>query len=348
MAILSCAGPVGCHNAADPKPLPADPLPNEHHKVILPDYVIEPPDILLVDALRVVPLPPFKAQPQDSLLIAVSNAPASDPISGIYIVETDGTVNLGPSYGSVKVVGLTLAQIKTAIEDQVKSILKDPPKVVVSVAQTRGVQQIRGEHLVRPDGRISLGNYGSVTVTGLTLVQAKAVIEGHLSRYLQNPEVAVDVLAYNSKVFYVIFDLAGTGQQIVRLPITGNDTVLDAISQLFGLLPVSNKRQIWVTRPAPPGSPCDQVLPVDWVGITTRGRTETNYQLMPNDRIFVNGAPLVKVDTYLARLLAPMERTLGFILLGSGTIQSVGSIQNISGSSGNGSNGGGSGVSGNR
>jgi len=128
MAILFCAGSVGCHNAADPKPLPADPLPNEHNKVILPDYVIEPPDILLVDALRVVPLPPFKAQPQDSLLIAVSNAPATDPISGIYIVETDGTVNLGPSYGSVKVVGLTLVQIKTAIEDQVKSILKDPPR----------------------------------------------------------------------------------------------------------------------------------------------------------------------------------------------------------------------------
>jgi polysaccharide biosynthesis/export protein len=340
MAILSCAGSEGCHQAADHEALPANPLPNESRKVILPDYVIEPPDILIVDALRVVPLPPYKAQTQDQLIIAVTNAPASDPISGIYIVETDGTVNLGPSYGSVKVVGLTLAQIKAAVEDQVKSVLKDPPKVVVSVAQTRGVQQIRGEHLVRPDGRISLGLYGSVTVTGLTLEQAKAVIESHLSRYLQSPEVNVDVLAYNSKVFYIIFDLAGTGQQMIRLPITGNDTVLDAISQVFGLIPLANKRQIWVARPAPPGSPCDQILPVDWVGITTRGRTETNYQLLPNDRIFVNGAPLVKLDTYLGRMLAPLERTLGFTLLGTGTIQAVGQLQNITGLSNGGNNNG--------
>ena len=42
----------------DPSRMPA----KELAKVTLPAYVIEPPDILLVDALRVVPKPPFRIQ----------------------------------------------------------------------------------------------------------------------------------------------------------------------------------------------------------------------------------------------------------------------------------------------
>src|SRR5262249_57085040 len=134
--------------------------------------------------------------------------------------------------------------------------------------------------------------------------------------YLQRPQVSVDVLAYNSKVFYVVFDGGGNGEQVVRLPITGNETVLDAISQVNGLPPVSSTHRIWVARPGAPDAPCDQVLAVNWRAITTRGRTETNYQLLPGDRIYVQAQPLVATHTYLARLFSPMERVLRLTPLG--------------------------------
>ena len=124
-----------------------------------------------------------------------------------------------------------------------------PPQVSVSLAQFRGMQQIRGEHLVRPDGTITLGTYGSVYVAGMTLGQIKWVVEQHLSEYLQDPQVAVDVFAYNSKVYYVIFDGAGYGMQVFRLPITGNETVLDAVSRVNGLAAVASKRRLWLARP---------------------------------------------------------------------------------------------------
>ena len=41
--------------------------------------------------------------------------------------------------------------------------LKDP-KAVVSLSQSRALQQIRGEHLVQPDGTVNLGTYGSVRI----------------------------------------------------------------------------------------------------------------------------------------------------------------------------------------
>ena len=47
----------------------------------------------------------------------------------------------------------------------------------------------------------------------------KAKIENHLSQYLLDPQVNVDVLGFNSKVFYVILDGGGYGQQVLRLPI---------------------------------------------------------------------------------------------------------------------------------
>jgi polysaccharide export outer membrane protein len=323
---------VGAH---DPK-LCNSPLPRELNKVTMPNYIIEAPDILLVDALRVVPKPPYKIDTLDALLITATNYLPTEPINGIYVVDPDGTVNLGLSYGTVRVIGMTIQQAKEEILRVLKTKLREPD-VNVSLAYTRGQQQIRGDHLVRPDGTISLGLYGNVRVTGLTLPEAKAAIESQLSQFLEKPEVAVDVFAYNSKVYYVIYDGGGNGQTVARLPITGNETVLDAVANLNGLSPVADKHRIWVSRPAPACNGCDQILPVDWCGIVTRGETTTNYQLLPGDRIFVRADAFVTIDTNLGRFLNPFERIFGFILLGNGVI---GNLHNTAGNGGNGGNGG--------
>jgi polysaccharide export outer membrane protein len=224
---------------------------------------------------------------------------------------------------------MTLREARIAIEDFLKQRIKDV-KATVSLGASRGLQQIRGQHLVTPDGKIRLGLYGSVRVVGLTVPQARTAIEKHLSAYLDRPEISVDILGYNSKLYYVILDGGGNGQLILRLPWTGNDTVLDAFAQVGGLTALSSNHRIWVSRPAPAGAPCDEVLPVDWVGISTRGRTETNYQLLPGDRLFVQANPLVRANTAIARIAAPIERIFGVTLLGTGVVSSFQSLQTTS------------------
>jgi len=289
----------------------------------MPDYVVEPPDVLMIDAVRVVPLPPYHIEPLDAIAIVVTDALPQQPIQGIYPVEPDGTVNLGFSYGSVRVADLTVEEARAAVETYLKQIIKPNFQVNVSLAEIRGKQQIAGPHLVRPDGRVSLGTYGSVRVVGLTLEQAKAVIEQHLSGFLQKPEISIDVFGYNSKVYYIITDNAGYGEAVARLPVTGNETVLDAISQINGLPPAASKKRIWVTRPAPAGAGCETILPVDWCAITQRGQAETNYQILPGDRIYVQAQPVLTLDNTLAKVLAPIERVFGVILLGTSTVHSV-------------------------
>jgi polysaccharide export outer membrane protein len=264
-------------------------------KLSLSEYTIEPPDLLLVDAIKVIPKPPYKVSTGDSLVVRVPGAPELDPIAGIYPVEPDGTITLGVSYGAIQVAGLTIPEVRDRISKHLAKELKDA-KTFVALAQSRAMQQVRGQH--------------------------KRAIEAHLSQYLDSPEVSVDVAAYNSKIIYVIYDGAGNGQQIVRLPVTGNDTVLDALAQAGGLTAVSSEDRIWVARPAQADSPCDQIMPVDWKGITRAGRTATNYQLLPGDRVYVQAQALLIFDIQLAKIIAPIERLFGITLLGNSTVKS--------------------------
>jgi polysaccharide export outer membrane protein len=207
----------------------------------------------------------------------------------------------------------------------------DKPRKI-KVTDRLPIQPISGPFQVRPDGTVGLGYWGSVPVAGLTLEHAseavrKVVIQNQaLKEFETKPEsiiVIMDVLAYNSKRYYVIFDGAGFGESVIPFPITGSDTVLDAISNVNGLTDAASKRNIWVARRTPhPGQPW-QILPVDWVGISQHGITTTNYQIMPGDRIYVKAQKLVTIDRTLARLLAPIERIMGVTLLGATTVNAV-------------------------
>jgi polysaccharide export outer membrane protein len=310
---MVCAGCGITHHSLDDD---CPEVPHELKKVSQPPYVIEPPDTLLIDAIRLIPRPPYRVEPLDNLGIQVTNTLPNAPIAGVYSVDPEGVITLGFTYGSVNVLSQTLEEVKTTIERHLKKKLLPPYEVTVVLVESRALQQIRGEHLVRPDGTVALGTYGSVLVDGLTLVEAKEAIEAHLSRFLLNPEIALDVSGYNSKVYYVITDGGGYGEQVFRLPSTGKETVLDAIALIGGLPPVASKRHIWLARPAPSETDCVQTLPVNWIGITQQGLTATNYQVLPGDRIYVKSAPLITTDTYLARFIAPFERIMGFALIG--------------------------------
>ena len=310
--------PGGAPDVGGP-PLPVELTMSSH-----PPHRVAPPDILKIDALRLIPRGPYRLSPLETVQVTVSDTLPNQPITGNFLISPDGTLNLGYGYGTVRIGGLTVDQAQEAVRKALGGVLKNP-SVNIAVTQFRTLQQIGGDHLVRPDGTIDLGMYGSVYVAGLTLGQVKCVIEKHLEAYLVDPQVSVDVFAYNSRKYYVIVDGGGFGQQVIPLPSTGNETVLDAISNVQGLAPVSSKHRIWVARPSPCNSNCNVVLPVDWNAITQGGSTCTNYQLFPGDRVYVAANKLIALDNYLSQVFAPIERIFGITLLGQTTIRSFSS-----------------------
>jgi polysaccharide biosynthesis/export protein len=324
LALVLLAGGSGCRTWWGLRPVPAKAVgaqpsfvPSEKNMVSLPPYTLEPPDILLVDAQRIIPKEPFHIQPLDVLQVEVKGTKPDQPITGLYLIEPSGMLNLGPGYGKVKVGGLSLEEATAATVKQLKRILTNP-EVSITLNESGGQQQIIGQHLIAPDGTINLGTYGQVYVAGLTIPEARQAIEKHLSDYLEAPEVAVDIYAFNSKVYYVITQGAGFGDNIQRFPVTGNETVLDAISQVQGLSRLSSKN-IWIARPAPSG--CDQILPVRWDEIAAGAGTGTNYQVLPGDRVFIEQDHMIALDSWVNKMLNPIERIFGTSLLGMQTVQ---------------------------
>ncbi|HOA52459.1 MAG TPA: hypothetical protein PKI05_09385, partial [Thermogutta sp.] len=114
----------------------------------------------------------------------------------------------------------------------------------------------------------------------------------------------------------------GEDDSVIRLPCTGNETVLDAIAQVGGISQVSSKR-IWIARPSPAGTGCEQILPVDWNAITRGGNTATNYQVMPGDRIFIAHDDMIAFHAWIDKTVAPVERLFGFTGLGTSTVRSL-------------------------
>jgi polysaccharide export outer membrane protein len=211
---------------------------------------------------------------------------------------------------------MTLEQATAAIKEQLEIKLNEAT-VKLTLGQMAASQNIFGQFLVGPDGTVSLGSYGQVSVVGKTLNQAKADIEAFLSKDLEDPEISLNVFAYNSKVYYIVLQGAGLGDGVYRFPVTGNETVLDAIAQIQGLEEVSSKK-IWISRPSRSTGQA-QILPVDWFAVTERGQPHTNYQVLPGDRVFIAEDKLIAFDTQIAKLTAPLERIMGFVLLGTGT-----------------------------
>lgn len=323
-------GTSGCTVALAPRdPFPATPpepplestVPRELDKVTLPRYVVEPPDILLIEGVKLVPKSPHKFEIFDVILVRVTGAYPDQPIDDAYSIDADGSINLGPTYGRIKVTGLTTEEAEDFVRSELAQILTDVD-VSISLLQSSGAQQVTGQHLVGPDGRVNLGTYGSVFVAGMTLEEVRDAVETKLGEKLEEPEVFVDVLAYNSKVYYVVTQGAGFGDNVARLPITGNETVLDAVASLGGLSQLSSTK-LWIARPAPNGVGCEQVLPIDWEDITKGASTATNYQLLPGDRLFIAENKYSRFSAVVGNTLQPFERIFGAISLTTSTLNRI-------------------------
>src|SRR4051812_35589402 len=100
-----------------------------------------------------------------------------------------GSLGLKPA-----VVLLALTLSPAAVPADTPAYVIGPPDVLrLEVAGLPGMghQSVQGEHLVRPDGTISLGSYGSVLVSGLSVEQARSALTKYLAQYAA--KAALDV-----------------------------------------------------------------------------------------------------------------------------------------------------------
>ena len=142
-----------------------------------------------------------------------------------------------------------------------------------------GTQQM--DLLVRPDGTIALGTYGTVEVEGLTDEQAaKAVARLIFKKTQKDGNVRLSVLSPNSRFYYLLVEGAAVDVQVHRFPFTGAETVLDAMSQIRDQFRETPPASVSIERGK-------ETLLVDWPAIVLDSKSSTNRPLQAGDRLHV-------------------------------------------------------------
>ncbi len=288
-AVAAKADDSTLQNAADDSP------PREIQPTLLPSYRVKAPDILDIKltmcACRLPRLPnSYRIAISDVLQIRVTGTILEQPIDGYFLVEGKGVVTLGPAYGRVNVANMTIEEANRAITKSLRFILKEP-KVSVQLARTREFTPVDRDYFVESDGTINLQLYGKLQVSGKTLEEIRLDLERHLAKWFVSPEVSVNVRHYNDKVYYIVTEGDSLENGIRRVPITGKDTIKEALDTVKGLT-LLPKATVWVARPGQSDSASEQILRVDYQTLIHGKASAKNFQILPRDRIFVREEPV--------------------------------------------------------
>jgi len=153
------------------------------------------------------------------------------------------------------------------------------PDDVLSVVFWRE-QQLSGDVLVRPDGKISLPLLDDIQAAGLTPVELRDRLTVEARRYITDPIATVVVRQINSRKVYITGQVMRPGQY----PMTPSMTVLQLIATAGGLQEYAKSRDIRVVRTE---RGHDVTLRFDYEQTTKRGDPARNLELKAGDTVIV-------------------------------------------------------------
>jgi polysaccharide export outer membrane protein len=133
---------------------------------------------------------------------------------------------------------------------------------------------------VRPDGKISLPLVNDIQAAGLTPMELGKEIHDRLQKFIEEPQVTVVVTSVNSRLVYMVGEVARPGS-FSLLP---HMTVLQALSAAGGLSQFADSKNIYVLRTV---NDKPRRIPFNYKEALKGEHPEQNIELMPGDTIVV-------------------------------------------------------------
>jgi polysaccharide export outer membrane protein len=140
--------------------------------------------------------------------------------------------------------------------------------------------QLSGDVLVRPDGKISLPLLDDIQAAGLTPNQLREQLITEASRFVSNPVASVAVKETNSRRVYITGQVANPGQ----FPLASSMTVLQLIATAGGLTDFARTKDIRILR-VEDGRPT--TIRFDYTQVTRPDNPAPNLELRPGDTVIV-------------------------------------------------------------
>jgi len=138
----------------------------------------------------------------------------------------------------------------------------------------------REQVLVRTDGKISFPLLNDFPAAGLSPMELKYNIEAGLKSYISNPVVTVHLKSPVSQKFYVLGEVARTGEY----PLVKHLTVLQAFALAGGFTEWASKKEIILLRHE---GGKDKIYRINYKEITKGQDFSQNLKLRADDTIIV-------------------------------------------------------------
>ena len=132
---------------------------------------------------------------------------------------------------------------------------------------------------VRIDGKVTIPLLGDLQAAGLTTIELKVEIEIQLRKFVESPSVTVTLLNSDSKKFYILGEVAATGEY----PIIKNLTVLQAFALAGGFTEWASKKEILLFRRE---NGKERTIKIDYRDIV-KGDFSKNIPIQADDTIIV-------------------------------------------------------------
>ena len=158
-----------------------------------------------------------------------------------------------------------------------------------------------GDFVIGYDGRIQYNYLGDIPVSGLSKYEVQQVLEKLLRQYVRVPVVTVSIMAYNSKVVYVIGEVGRPGKFIMR-----GDVIKLREAILAAGLP-TRTAALWRVHVIKPDLNKPKVRRVNIKRILYKGRLKDDVSLSSGEIVVVPSTVLSKVNEFLSALLSPVR-----------------------------------------
>jgi len=190
-------------------------------------------------------------------------------------------------------------------------ILQPPDEIEIHCSKVPEVHLQRQQ--IRPDGKVSFEALGEVQAAGKTpkelteILQEKIVLLYALTG--ENP-IDVRVVAYQSKVYYVLGEVAFPGPKIS----TGRDTVLTALATSRPTI-LAWKGRVRVIRPSTNENVKPKIFELDYDKMMSKGDTSKNVLLEEGDIIYVPPTVLAWVSMKVEEVVRPIGRAFSAVYI---------------------------------